>query len=237
MMTVEPSQFWKSRLTTPAYRIGEAASYTQVSPQTVAAWHRVRPDGRKALLKEKDKQLGLSFLQLIELAVVAEMRRAGLKVAQISRARDWFKHSTGLEYPFAQLRFKTDGAEILQDDDAPFHEGQIEKLISANNGGQYVWRDLLSKRLKEFNYDDETGAVSVWKVAGTDKSVLIDPKIAFGAPQIRGVKTAVLKAHWLSGEEVADLADDFDLTPQEIVDALMFEGVQGENPRLSKWIN
>lgn len=237
MMTVEPSQFWKSRLTIPAYRIGEAASYTHVSPQTIAAWHRARADSRKAMLKEKEKQLGLSFLQLIELAVVAEMRRAGLKVAEISRARDWFKRSTGLDYPFAQLRFKTDGAEILQDDDAPFQEGQIEKLISANNGGQYVWRDLLSKRLTEFNYDEETGAVSVWKVAGADKPILIDPKIAFGAPQIHGVKTAVLKAHWLSGEEVSDLADDFDLTQQEIVHALTFEGIQRESPRLSKWIN
>jgi len=118
-----------------------------------------------------------------------------------------------------------------------FREGQIEKLISANNGGQYVWRDLLSKRLTEFNYDEETGAVSVWKVAGADKPILIDPKIAFGAPQIHGVKTAVLKAHWLSGEEVSDLADDFDLTQQEIVHALTFEGIQRESPRLSKWIN
>jgi uncharacterized protein (DUF433 family) len=236
-MTVEPSQFWKSRLATPAYRLGEAAAYAHISPQTVAAWHRVREDGRKAMLKEKEKHEGLSFLQLIELAVVARMRRAGLKVSEIARARDWFTRSTGLEYPFAQLRFKTDGAEILQDDDAPLREGDVEKLISANHGGQYVWRDLLSQRLEEFNYDKDTGEVSFWKVAGTDKPILIDPKIAFGAPQVRGVKTGILKAHWLSGEDVDDLTDDFDLSAEEVIDALVFEGVQRESPRLRKWIN
>jgi uncharacterized protein (DUF433 family) len=236
-MTVEPSQFWKSRLTTPAYRVGEAAAYAHLSPQTVAAWHRARSEGRKAMLKEKDQRVGLSFLQLIELAVVAEMRRAGLKVSEIARARDWFTRSTGLQYPFAQLRFKTDGAEILQDVDAPLRDDDVEKLISANHGGQYVWRDLLSKRLKEFNYDEETGAVTVWKVAGADKPILIDPKVAFGAPHVRGVKTGILKAHWLSGEDVSDLVEDFDLSAEEVIEALKFEGVQGENPRLSKWIN
>lgn len=236
-MTVEPNQFWKARLATPAYRIGEAAIYAHISPQTVTAWHRARLDGRKAILKEKEKHVGLSFLQLIELAVVARMRRAGLRVAEIALARDWFSRSTGLEYPFARLRFKTDGAEILQDDEGPLREGDVEKLISANRGGQYVWRDLLSQKLEEFNYDEDTGEVSFWKVAGKDKPVLIDPKVAFGAPQVRGVKTGILKAHWLSGEDVHDLEEDFDLSAAEIVEALKFEGVQSENPRLSKWIN
>jgi len=236
-MTAEPSQFWRSRLTTPAYRIGEAASYAHLSHQTVSAWHRVRSDDRRAMLKEKEQHVALSFFQLIELAVVAEMRRAGLKVVEIARARNWFTRSTGLQYPFAQLRFKTDGAEIFQDDEGPLRDGDVEKLISANHSGQYVWRDLLSTRLKEFNYDEATGAVIKWKVAGADKPILIDPKVAFGAPQVRGVKTGILKAHWISGEEVPDLAEDFDLTTDEILEALKFEGVQIENPRLSKWLN
>lgn len=231
------TDFWRSRLTIPAYRVGEAASYVKISPQTVAAWHRRSDGAGSKIVSEKDKGDGLSFLQLIELAVVAKMRRADLKVGEIAKARDWFTRSTGLTYPFAQLRFKTDGAEILQDVNAALLEGDVEKLISANHGGQYVWRTFLSERLEEFNYDSETGAVDVWKVAGAGKPIVIDPKIAFGAPQIRGIKTAILKAHWLSGEEVSDLSDDFDLTAEEIMDALQFEGVQRENPRLSKWIH
>lgn len=69
-------------------------------PQTIAAWHRVREDGRKAMLKEKEKHEGLSFLQLIELAVVAGCDGLSLKVSEIARARDWFTRSTGLQYPF-----------------------------------------------------------------------------------------------------------------------------------------
>jgi len=235
-MSVSPSEFWKSRLAIPAYRVGEAASYAHISPQTVAAWHKSTRSDASAPLGGKEKGAGLSFLQLIEIAVVAEMRRAGLKLSEIARARKYLTKSFDLEFPFAQMRFKTDGVEVLLDRDTPLDQDDVEKLISANYGGQLVWRDFLAERLKEFNYDD-SGAVSVWHVAGRQKPITIDPKIAFGAPQVSGVRTAIIRDRWLSGSEVDDIADDFGVSESEAIEALLFEGIQRENSRLAKWIN
>lgn len=230
------TDFWRSRLTIPAYRVGEAASYVKISPQTVAAWHRRGDAVGSQIVSEKDKGDGLSFLQLIEVAVVAEMRRVGVKIGEIARAREYFVKTTGLSHPFAQLKFKTDGADIFSDIDGIFVESSADKMISANHNGQYVWTGALSVRLKEFNYDD-SGSVATWHVAGSQKSIIIDPRVAFGAPQVKGVRTRIIKTRWISGLEVADIADDFSIKEGEVIDALLFEGIERENPRIAKWIN
>ena len=93
---------WRRRLYLPNYQIGEAARYADISPQTVAAWHRID----KALLSQKERREALSYLQLIEVAVVATFRRAGVKLPDIRAARDYAQKTLKSEYPFAQYRFK-----------------------------------------------------------------------------------------------------------------------------------
>jgi len=235
-MTTQTDQYWRERLTIPAYRVGEAASYAGVKPQTVSAWHRLRQDGQRRTLSAKEQGAGLSFLQLIELAVVADLRSAGVKLKEIERARTYFKATTKLEFPFAQLKFKTDGADVLADfetSDGKIAEG---KLVAANHQGQLMWSDMIAKRFREFHYG-EHGEVLKWKVAGEDKPIEIDPRLSFGAPQVGGIRTAILKSRWVGGEEVDDLADDFSIAENDVVEALLFEGVIAENERLSKWIH
>lgn len=235
-MTKQSSEFWKKRLTIPSYRVGEAASYAKVSPQTVAAWHRVKGQARRRPLSDKQKGSGLSFLQLIELAVVAEMTKAGVKLSEIDRARKYFKNTTGLEFPFAQLKFKTDGADILAEFEMPDGKKATDKLVAANHSGQLIWTEMLTRLLREFDYGP-SGEVLRWKVAGEDKPVEIDPQISFGAPQIHGVRTAIIKSRWLGGEEIDDISDDFSISESDVIEALLFEGVSAENERISAWIN
>lgn len=58
-MAQAQAELWKRRLFVPNYQVREAARYAQVSPATVAAWH-------KRMLSDKDKNAELSYLQLIE---------------------------------------------------------------------------------------------------------------------------------------------------------------------------
>ena len=74
---------WRKRLHLPNYPIGEAARYTHVSTQTVTAWHKIE----QKLLSTKKKRTSLSYLQLIELAVVAAFRKARFPLAEIHKVR------------------------------------------------------------------------------------------------------------------------------------------------------
>jgi DNA-binding transcriptional MerR regulator len=76
---------WRRGLTLPSYQIGEAARYAGISPQTVTAWH----GGDKATLTTKDQRAALSYLQLIEVAVVAAFRKAGVTLKEIRAAREY----------------------------------------------------------------------------------------------------------------------------------------------------
>lgn len=231
-MVLQADALWKTRLNLPAYRVGEAATYAKVAPQTVTAWHKRKTQ----LLSEKQSHKGISFLQLIELAVVADMRALGVKLCEIELARSFFRKETGLEFPFAQLRFKTDGADVFSDLQGELGEIIEDKVLSANHGGQYVWTEMLSSRFKEFNYDD-SGAVIAWKVAGANKDIEINPQVAFGAPQIAGVKTGIIKGRWTSGEEVDEIADEFSLSTSQVLEALIFEGIEPSETRISRWMN
>ena len=100
---------WKRRLYIPNYQVREAARYAQISPQTVTAWH-------KRILSEKEKRAELSYLQLIEMAVVAAARKAGMKLKDIEAAREYASTKLRSEFPFAEYEFKTDGKHLLFDD-------------------------------------------------------------------------------------------------------------------------
>lgn len=221
---IEP---WRRRLYIPNYQVGEAARYASISPQTVAAWHRI--EDNKALLSQKEQRAALSYLQLIEVAVVAAFRKAGVKLPDVKAAREYVKVTLKSEYPFAQYRFKTEGKSLWLD------YGR-DKLIKANQAGQLAWKDIIG-RLQEFEYERK-GVVVRWHITGPGSKVVLDPRIAFGAPAVDGIPTWVLKGRWQSGEPLDEIADDFGLEEADVKAALEFEGVDpGVPPVGKKWIN
>src|SRR5262249_45004085 len=98
-------QPWLRRLYLPAYQIAEAADYARISPQTVIAWHKIEA----ALLRQRDTRAALSYLQLIEVAVVAAFRKAGVPMKRIRAARTYAARALKSEHPFAEYRFKENG--------------------------------------------------------------------------------------------------------------------------------
>lgn len=88
-MAVPERDFWRSRLYVPNYKIREAARYAHLSSQTVAKWHGAPGGNRKATLSTKEKGAALSYLQLIEVAVVASFRKSGVRLKKIQSAREY----------------------------------------------------------------------------------------------------------------------------------------------------
>lgn len=228
-----PDEPWRRRLYLPNYAIGEAARYAGVSSQTVAAWHKV--GGRKGLaLSKKVKNEALSYMQLIEVAVVAAFRKAGVKLSRIHDAREYVRKKLECEYPFAEYRFKTNGKRLWMDYQQVEGERGKGKLLGVDQGGQLAWETIIGRRLQEFEYED--GGVAIrWRVAGQKSPIIIDPKISYGAPTVGGIPTWVIKGRWEAGESIADIADDFGLHRLDVRKALQFEGLKPDLKRQRKW--
>ena len=209
-------QPWRRRLYLPAYQIGEAADYAQISPQTVVAWHQVEA----ALLREREKRAALSYMQLIEVAVVAAFRKANVPLKNIRRAREYAAKLLKSEFPFAEYSFKQNGKHIYLD----FTQVNLKEntVLEVDQEGQLTWESVIG-RLNEFEYEDELALR--WHVAGRSSPIIIDPRISFGAPTIKGIATWAIAGRWNAGESDSDIAEDFGLEPGDVRMALDFEKV------------
>ena len=214
---------WKRRLLLPAYQLKEAAIYTRTHVNTASYWLR----STHPVVPGAQPRAALSYFQLIELAVVAAMRTAGVTLQKIRGARDYAATNLGFEFPFATLAFKTDGQSVLLDFES-FDQSTKGKFIVADKHGQYAWKEVIGERLTEFEYDSHSAIAIRWHLAGRESSILIDPQISFGAPTIQGIPTWAIRGRWEAGEEKKDIAEDFGLKPADVRSALHFEGVETE---------
>jgi uncharacterized protein (DUF433 family)/DNA-binding transcriptional MerR regulator len=222
---------WRRRLTLPYYQITEAAKYAGVAPQTVVAWHKQdRPT-----LSSKEQREELTYMQLIEVAVVAAFRNAGVTLKNIRAAREYVKNALRSEYPFAHFRFKSEGKNLWMDYEQIEGEKGKGKLLKANQAGQLAWSHIIG-RLEQFEYEHQ-GIVIRWHVAGPSSPIIIDPRLAFGTPTIRGIPTWVIKGQWNAGESDTDIAEDFGLNKDEVRKALEFEQVGSGQEKVKLKIN
>lgn len=228
------SDLWRKRLTAPSYRIMEAARYARTSNQTIRNWEKLH--GRSVIAGDREAREALSYLQLIEVGVVAAMRKTGLSLKKISDGRAYLRKEFGTKFPFAHYRFKTDGKSLFMDYDQIVPSDK-EKLLDVNENGQLAWKPILSGLLQEFEYDSEVGTVLRWRVAGVDSPIQLDPRVAFGAPHVNGIATWVLRDRWESGESVADISEDYELPQDLVTAALRFEHIEVDPDRPHKWIH
>lgn len=224
LVSLDTKEPWRRRLYLPAYQIKEAARYADISPKTVVHWHR-GGDAASAHLSLREARASLSYLQLIEVAVVAALRHAGVPLKKIRETRDYCAKNLSTEFPFAEYKFKTDGKKIIMDYLQFDKKAGRGKVIVPHEGGQLGWKSILDKKLTEFEYDKRHGLAVKWHVGGKSSRVTIDPLVSFGAPNVNGLPTWVVRGRWTAGESLEDISEDFRLPIEEIKAALKFEGV------------
>jgi uncharacterized protein (DUF433 family) len=217
--SVDHRDFWRARLDTPNYEVSEAARYAHVHSNTVTRWQRT------AALGSRESRSKLSYLQLIELAVAASCKAAGMSLADIRAARAYFAGAYKTKHPFATLKLQTDGVDLAIEAGA--------ELLIGNRKGQYAWKQVIGERFKQFDY--EYGLATRWHPEGKQSPVVIDPRVRFGAPHVGGVPTWLLKDRWTAGEPIGDIIDDLDLDSGEVEAALRFEGVDPAKRRKVEW--
>lgn len=213
---------WKRRLYIPTYRVGDAARYAGVTTQTILNWQSATPFEKQAI-STRSKGDSLNYLQLVELAFVAALRKTGVKLSEIKEARAYIAVQLGSEYPFSDHRFKTDGKDILMELSQFEQSESKDKLVKTNKGGQLAWAEIIDTKFTEFEYQDDLAVK--WHAGGKESPVLIDPRVSFGAPMVKGVATWAIRGRFEAGEPREDIAEDFSLKAEDVDYALKFEGI------------
>lgn len=68
-----------------------------------------------------------------------------------------------------------------------------------------------------------------------DPVVTVDPAVRFGFPAIRGISTDAIAGVVWAGESLATVADEYDVTREEVLVACWFEGTHGERKWRKRW--
>jgi len=103
------------------------------------------------------------------------------------------------------------------------------QLIDLPASGQLAMRMLFEEHLKRVEWDESKFPVRLYPFAsgGTPaiRTIAIDPSIAFGRPVVAraGVSTGAIAGRIDANEPMQEVADDYDLTVEEVEQAVLYE--------------
>lgn len=215
----------------PAYGLDEAAHYLALPAATLRSWVRGRhyptTAGKKWFrppIALPDATLPqLSFNNLVEAHVLSALRREQrVPLPAIRKALDSLSARTATPRPLIDGQFATDGAALFVDD--------VCGLIDASADGQLVLREVLEAHLRRIDRDRQGFPERLYPFTRpadwqAPKSIVIDPRISFGRPVLRGTRipTAAIAERYKAGDSIDELVADYGRTRTEIEEAIRCE--------------
>ncbi len=210
----------------PAYTVPEVAGYLKMPAPALRSWMRVlgrsnvRPaDPRGPLINPAcETPLRLSFNNLVECHTLrALMTRHGVSVRSALVAAEAAKKICGEERLFLSDQLRTSAGEIFLE--------EYGKLTNVTKSGQLAMKVMLEGLLEAIERDKFNLPQRLYPSCGDNKIIVIDPCIAFGRPVIvhRGISTATIVSRLDSGETVDEISDDYNLDPEDIRRAVIYE--------------
>jgi len=214
-----------------AYALTEAARYLKLPVATLRSWVAGRPYPRaegmgrfRPLIHPPQRQPPtLSFWNLIEAHVLRSLRtHHGVSIRAVREALSYAERSLKIERLLLRRELRTDAGRVFLD--------RYGEIIELSASGQLAMRQVLEEHLKRIEWDEWQFPVRLYpfltvEAASAEKSIAIDPKIAFGRPVVisASVSTAAIAERIDAQETVDELAADYGLTASEIEQAVLFE--------------
>lgn len=214
----------------------EGARVLRVPAQSLRRWaqgytywtpgHRTRHASRPVTRPDLPVirgQRALSFLELMELRVVAKLRRKGISLQQIRDAARIAREVLHTKHPFASRRIFTDRKRILTYLDAPPREFAMVEL-HRRTVHQLIAGPVLEPLLEDLDFDEESGVARRWWPLGKHQPIVLDPEVSFGAPTVAGTRIRTeLVAGMAAADTMAATTTAFELGSSEVEAAVAFE--------------
>jgi uncharacterized protein (DUF433 family) len=213
----------------PAYALAEASRYLKLPKATLRSWVVGRPypkaDGvvhsRPLIHAAKRKPLLLDFWNLIEAHVLRSLRTDhGVSIKAVRQALSYAERAEKIDRLLLRKDLRTDAGRLFVE--------KYGELIDLSASGQLAIRKVFEEHLKRVEWDEWQFPVRLYPfVSGESyrRPIAIDPNIAFGRPVVlrAGVSTGAIAERIDAGESVEALAEDYDLSPEEIEEAVLYE--------------
>ena len=214
-----------------AYGVAEAARYVDLATATLRSWVVGREYPRQGgggvftpIIRIADRRRTLlSFNNLIEAHVLRALRTEhGVSIRDVRSAVRYAERELDVERLLLSPQLRTTGGQLLLD--------RYGELINLSLSGQLAMKALLESHLKRVEWDADAIPRRLYpfsraEVEDAPRTIVIDPRIAFGRPVIasKSISTAAIRDRIDAGESPEDVATDYELSPEEIVRAIVYE--------------
>jgi uncharacterized protein (DUF433 family) len=208
----------------PLYSFAEADRIVRVSSGTSRRWlkgygfwyngqrHEIPPVSSATEAKE-----AVTFVDLMEVATIGQLRTKGFSFKRVRQINSYCRLYLGESRPLVTQKFKVGGQDIFLDID-------FDVLVNVGReAGMMAWREVLAPFLEDVEYENDLARR--WWPLGKERMVVVDPDYGFGLPVVEGtgVRTEIIAERYRAGDKTNEIAYDFDVTSEQINDALRWE--------------
>lgn len=163
------------------YPVPVAARLLRMPPARVRSWMygNGAPSVLTPDLPPEDGQDALSFINLVEVLFLSELRGQGVSLQSIRAMLTKARALLGTEHPFAVQKFHTDGKAIWMETAEATGD---RRLVDLTDGNGAMLKVLERSFRKSVSFDDETGKASLWRPSADQPRIVLDPERNFGRP-------------------------------------------------------
>jgi len=213
------------------YTLAEASLLTGVNRHRISRWSRgytFEYRGTRLTMPPiigREPEPGeppiLTFADLIEIRFLDAFRQKGVSTKALRIASQRAKELLGRHHPFSTQIFKSDGRTVL----AEITKETGDKALLDIMSDQFVFETVMAAYLYAGLDFNELKEPTRWWPLGKDRSVVIDPRRAFGAPILArtGIPTKILNSAMQAEKSVDFVARWYGVEVEEVTDAVRFE--------------
>ena len=222
------------------YIRAEAARLLKVHPARLNRWvqgytYKIREESKQIErrkgpivhvdLPTVDSTMALSFVELMELRVVKSFLDRGISLQRVRIAAERALELFNTAHPFATRRVFSAGKTILAELVRGMENPDVVELTK-NRDLQIYSGVLLANYLDEISFSDKTLLADRWWPLSKQFPVILDPKIAFGAPVIEGTATRTeVVAAMAKATSTNVAANVYQLTKRQVQASVQFENL------------
>jgi len=163
-----------------------------------------------------DRHFG--FLTLVELYLVAQLRKRGVTMPTIRADRDELARRYKTPHPFALGGILTSGKGLLKE----LGDGV---LLELGTSGQTAIQKIIHPFCTQLDFDQATLLARRFFPLGRNHPIVVDPRHAFGRPVIEGtnITTEAIMSLLRGGEPPENIAESFSIPLAAVNAARSFE--------------
>ncbi|AFZ53087.1 DUF433 domain-containing protein [Cyanobacterium aponinum] len=213
----------------PIYSVTDASRYLNIPLPTIRTWLNGRKyktrKGEQNFLpliqRPSEEMSQLSFTNLVEAHILRVIRTIhNISLDQVRIALDYISKRFDTDHPLATKQFSTDGVDLFLE--------EVRDLVNVSRSGQLAMKEILLQLLTRVEWDENNLATRLYPEldnTNDDKILIIDPRISFGKPVIKGtgVPTKAIAQLYDAGDSIEDIAENYDCKVIDIKQAILFE--------------